>query len=129
MKRIVAILLAVCLLLSLAACAASKDAEADDGKLHITFKVTHDDGTEKEFQIATDAKTLGEALVAEKLVVESAESAGMYNEVDGEVADWNDNEGWWCFSVNGEVLTVGIDQQELVDGATYEAVFTHGFEG
>lgn len=103
------------------------DAPTEAAAKHITFRVTHDDGELKEFELETSRTTLAEVLIDEDLVKESAESAGFYDTVDGEVADWNVDEGWWCFYCNGEELMVGIEETELVDGAAYEAVFTHGF--
>ena len=126
MKRIIAMLLACCLLFALA----GGSAEQDNAQLvHITFIVTHDGGTVKTFEIDTEKATLGEALLENDLVVESAGSSGLYDTVDGETAYWDDGEAWWCFSCNGEALMVGIDDTELTDGASYEAVFTRGFAG
>ena len=124
MKRMTAILLLLCLLCGLAGCYV----RSEDGQtLHFSFKVTHADGTEKTFELETQKTILADALLAEGLVAESAESAGLYNTVDGETADWNDGEAWWCFSQEGTALTVGIEQVTLTEGATYEAVFTRGF--
>ncbi len=103
------------------------DAPTEEEVTHITFRVTHDDGELKEFELSTTKTTLAEVLIDENLVTESAESSGFYDTVDGEYADWDDNEGWWCFYCDGEMLMVGIEETELVDGAVYEAVFTHGF--
>ena len=102
------------------------DAPTDSDETHITFRVTHEDGELKEFELSTSKTTLAEVLIDENLVGESA-SPGLYDTVDGELADWNDNEAWWCFYCDGEMLMVGINETELVDGAVYEAVFTHGF--
>ncbi len=103
------------------------DAPTFNEPLHITFRVTHDDGELKVFELETSKTTLAEVLIDEELVQESAQSSGFYDTVDGEYADWNDDEGWWCFYCDGEALMVGIEETELVDGAVYEAVFTHGF--
>lgn len=106
----------------------TEETDAPEGdSISITFTVTHDDGSEKEFEITTTATTLADALLQEKLVEESAQSAGLYDVVDGEKADWNDNEAWWCFYKAGEMLSVGINETTIADGETYEAVFTHGF--
>ena len=122
MKRIISLLLALTLIFGLlCACTPAEDT------LHITFRVTHDDGEEKSFEFDTSATTLAEVLIEENLVKESTESSGFYDTVDGEVADWNVDEGWWYFTCNGEGLTVGIEEEPLVDGAVYEAIFTHGF--
>ena len=122
MKRIISLLLALTLILGvLCACTPAEDT------LHITFRVTHDDGEEKVFEFDTTKTTLAEVLIEEDLVKESTESSGFYDVVDGEVADWDDNESWWYFTCNGEGLTVGIEEAELTDGDVYEAIFTHGF--
>ncbi len=121
MKKTIAILLSLLLLFSLAACAAKGETKA------FTFEVTHGDGTVKTFEISTDAANLAEALTKEGLISESAESAGLYDMIDGELADWNDNEAWWCISKDGTALSVGMKETPVEDGAHYEAVLTHGF--
>lgn len=120
MKRLLALLLLACLAISLFACGAKAETK-------FTFVVTHGDGTEKRFEIETDKKTLGDALLEEKLVVESKSGTGLYDTIDGEKADWDDGEAWWRFTCNGESLTLGITDTALTDGATYEAIFTRGF--
>lgn len=124
MKQMTAILLLLCLLCGLAGC----DIQSGQKKetIHFTFTVTHGDGTEKAFSIDTEAATLADALKAEQLVEESAESDGLYDVVDGEKADWNDGEAWWCFFKDGEALMVGLEQTTPEDGASYAAVFTRG---
>lgn len=151
MKRFISLLIALTLLVGiLCACAAEPETPATEAPIateatkateaptelteangadvmHITFRVTHDDGELKEFELETAKTTLGEALADENLVSESDYSPGFYDTVDGEVANWDVEEGWWCFYCNGEALMVGIEEEQLVDGAVYEAVFTHGF--
>ena len=124
MKRIPAILLVLCLLCGLAGCYTESEPER---LCSFTFRVVHADGTEKVYEIGTDKATLAEALVTMRLVEESTESAGLYDVVDGERADWDDGEAWWCFRKDGQTLTVGIEDVAPEDGAVYEAVFTRGF--
>ena len=81
----------------------------------------------KTFEIDTDAATLAEALAKEGLTSESASSPGLYDTIDGEFADWNDNEAWWCISKDGTALSTGMKETPVEDGAHYEAVLTHGF--
>ena len=109
MKRFAAIFLALLLVISLAACAAKGDTK------NFTFEIT------------TDAETLAQALTKEGLISESAQSPGLYDTIDGEYADWSDNESWWCISKDGESLSAGMQETPVEDGAHYEAVFTHGF--
>ena len=114
MKKTLSLLLCLLLLFSLTACAAKGETKA------FTLEVTHGDGTVKTFEIDTDAATLAEALAKEGLTSESASSPGLYDTIDGEFADWNDNEAWWCIST-------GMKETPVEDGAHYEAVLTHGF--
>ncbi|MGN1307765.1 MAG: hypothetical protein ACI4V3_08870 [Faecousia sp.] len=125
MKQMTAFFLLVCLLCGLSGCYVPSAQENET--VHITFAVTHADGSERTFELETEKSSLAEALLTEGLVAESAESAGLYDVVDGEKADWNDGEAWWCFFCNGEALTVGIAQTTLEDGASYAAVFTRGY--
>ena len=124
MKRIAAIALVLCLLCGLAGCYTDSEPER---LCSFTFRVVHADGTEKVYEIATDKATLAEALVTMRLVEESTESAGLYDVVDGERADWDDGEAWWCFRKDGQPLTVGIEDVVPENGAVYEAVFSHGY--
>ena len=124
MKRIAAIALVLCLLCGLAGCYTESEPER---LCSFTFRVVHADGTEKVYEIATDKATLAEALVTMRLVEESTESAGLYDVVDGERADWDDGEAWWCFRKDGQPLTVGIEDVVPENGAVYEAVFSHGY--
>ncbi len=124
MKQMTAFFLLACLLCGLSGCYVRSAQENET--MQITFAVTHADGSEKSFELETEKTNLADALLAEGLVAESAESAGLYDVVDGEKADWDDGEAWWCFFVNGEALTVGLEQTVLEDGASYAAVFTRG---
>lgn len=124
MKRIFVCLLLLSMLLGVAGCYVEKEEKTD---LSFTFTVIHEDGTEAKFNITTEQTTLGAALKEEKLVVESEESSGLYDTVDGETADWSDGEAWWCFYLGEDSLTVGIDEQKLAEGEEYRAVFTRGF--
>ena len=124
MKRFVRILTAVLLLCLLVGCVW----EDGGGEGSFTFAVTHSDGTVKEFNISAEGKTLAEALSAEGLVTESTESAGLYDVVDGERADWNDGEAWWCYSQDGVPLMVGIQDVTPKDGDRFEAAFMRGYD-
>lgn len=124
MKRWIAVLLLLALMLTLCAC--KKDKAETPEKSEYTFLVVHKDGTEKNVVLSCTGKTLAEDLLAEKLIEESAESAGFYDVVDGEKADWNDGEAWWCFYCNDKALTVGVGDVTPKEGDVFKAVFTNG---
>ncbi len=92
---------------------------------YFTLIVVHGDGSEKTFELGTDKTYLSEALLDEKLIVESS-SPGMYTTVDGETADWNVNQSYWGFYVGEDYATEGMDTTVIQNGATYKLVYTVG---
>ncbi len=96
---------------------------AEDGQKTFTLIVVHGDGSEKTFTIHTDREFLSQALLDEKLIVES-DSPGMYTTVDGEVADYNVDQSYWGFFVGEDYATEGMDTTAITDGAVYKLVYT-----
>ena len=92
-----------------------------------TVEVVHGDGTERSFSYTTDADKLGAFLEAEGLIEAEGVDDGMFNTVDGEKADWNVNESWWNFQINGESAMVGIYDTTIEDGAVYKLIYTIGY--
>lgn len=100
-------------------------ADPNEGSKAIVFEVVQKDGTSKEHEISTDAEYLADALV-EKGLVEYAKD-GMYNTIDGITADWSVDESWWCITKDGEMTSVGMNEQVIADGEHYEATYTIGY--
>lgn len=98
--------------------------ESTEGAKSITVQVVHADKTEKSFTYNTDAEKLGAFLETENLIVGSGD--GMFHTVDGEKADWNVNQSYWAFYVNGEYATAGIYDTDIVDGTVYKLEYTLG---
>lgn len=96
-----------------------------EGTKAFTVTVVHKDGTSKEFTCRTEEEKLGPALSAEGLIVEGA-SAGMYNTVDGETADYSVDGGYWAFYVGEEYASAGMDDTPVTDGGSYKLVYTIG---
>lgn len=89
------------------------------------FKVVDLDGTEKSFDITTEAKTVGEALLNEKLISGTDGDYGlMVDTVNGIKYEYTADGAYWAFLINGEYATTGVDTTEIVDGATYSFVAT-----
>ncbi len=94
-------------------------------ELSFVFKVVDLDGNEKSFDIKTDAKTVGDALMAEKLISGTVGDYGlMVDTVNGIKYDYNADGAYWAFYVNGEYAMSGVDSTDIVDGATYSFVAT-----
>ena len=85
-----------------------------------TFEVVDKDGNMTTFDITTDKATVGEALLEEGLIVGEEGQYGLYvTEVNGIVADYNVDQTYWAFYVDGAYASSGVDMTDVVDGATY----------
>lgn len=93
----------------------------------IRVDVVHADGSEKRFQYRTDEAYLGPVLLAEGLVEGENGPYGLtiYG-VDGEKADWNENQSYWALFVGEEYATTGADATPVKDGDSFRLVYTIG---
>ena len=118
MKKIVSMLLALVMLFALTACGAKEEAPAEA----VSFKVivTDLEGNETTFEYTSSASNVGEVLVAEGLVVGHDADYGLYiDSVNGIAADWDNDQTYWAFYINGEYAMTGVDQTPIADGETY----------
>ena len=94
--------------------------QAVEGQKHITVTVVHKDGTEKEFSYDTAEEYLGTLLQAEGLIEGENGAYGLYvKKVNGIVADYEIDQTYWAFYINGEYAMSGVDTTDIVEGATY----------
>lgn len=101
--------------------------EPVEGDKTITVTVVHKDGTEKEFTYHTDEEYLGAVLLAQKLVVGEEGPYGLtIHTVDGEKADWNENQSYWALYIGEDYATTGADMTPIKDGDTFKLVYTIG---
>jgi predicted small lipoprotein YifL len=147
MKKLLAILLTLAMVLSLAACVttnplpeeqlpqkpgdnAPTSANPPTGELTETakraFKVTvvHADGTSKDFSYETDAEKLGDFLEAQGLISSEGADEGMFHTVDGEQAIYETDKAYWAFYEGEDYAMTGIYDTAIADGATYKLVYT-----
>ena len=98
----------------------SADNTVGEGQTAFTFEVTHLDGTTKSFTVKTDAKTVGDALLANGLIAGEDSTYGLYvKTVDGELLDWDTHQKYWAFYINGEMAMSGVDTTDITAGAVY----------
>ncbi len=128
MKKIVCLLLTLILVLSMAACAAAPNQDTTGSAEMKSFTVTvvHADGSEKKFDYQTENAKLGDYLEAQGLILSEGADDGMFHTVDGEKADWNENQSYWAFYVGEEYAVTGIYATDITDGAVYKLVYTIG---
>lgn len=92
-----------------------------EGQTTFDFTVTHKDGKQKQFEVATDKKTVGEALLDAELISGDAGDYGLYvKTVDGETLDFETDGYYWSFLIGGEYAQTGVDMTDIEDGKTYE---------
>ena len=125
MKRMSSLLLVLVLVFALTACGAKEEPQSNA----VSFKVVVTDleGNETAFDYSSNAASLGEALVAEGLIEGHETEYGLYiDAVNGITADWDNDQTYWAFYINGEYATTGIDGTEIVADTTYGLTLTKG---
>lgn len=117
MKKIIALLLTLMLLLSFAACTGT---EMDTETVEFTFVAVDLEGKEETFRITTDKETVGEALLEEGLIEGEPGPYGLYvKTVNGITLDYDTDGKYWAFYVDGEYGMTGVDETDIVPGSTY----------
>ena len=95
--------------------------------VEVTVIVVHKDGSEKVFEVETDALYLGEVLLEEGIVEGEMGPYGlMISAADGEVADWNVDQSYWAIFIGEEYATTGADGIPVFGGDVYKLVYTIG---
>lgn len=101
--------------------------QAVEGEKYITVSVTHKDGTKKTFSYHTDEEYLGTLLQNEGLIEGEEGPYGlMISTVDGELADWNVDQGYWALYIGGDYATTGVDLTPIHDGDIFSLEYTIG---
>ncbi len=97
------------------------------GAKTISVSVVHADGSEKQFRYHTDAEYLGPVLLTEGLVEGENGPYGLtISVVDGEKADWNENQSYWALYVGEDYAATGADSTPVKDGDSFKLVYTIG---
>lgn len=128
MRKLLSVALALVLIaamaLNFAGC--SKD-DSTGGEKSFTFIVTDLEGNDTSFSVTSAKKTVGDALVDEGLIEGTESDYGLYvTVVNGITADWDKDQTYWAFYIDGDYATTGVDQTDITDGATYSFVLTKG---
>ena len=135
--KVTSLLLAFVMLLSFAACGAKEEATglwkdatytADttlgEGAKTITVEVKAEDKA-VVFTVKTYAETVGAALLAHNLIAGDESEYGLYiKKVNGITADYDVDQSYWAFYVNGEYAMSGVDATTIDESVTYGLVYT-----
>ena len=137
MKRTISIALLIICLFSFVACKESVDAtglwenatylqdtEFGEGAKTVKVEVKVEEQM-VTFTINTDKKTVGEALVENDLIAGDEGAFGLYvKKVNGITADYDIDQSYWAFYINGEMAMTGVDMTDIDENATYRLEYT-----
>ncbi len=90
-----------------------------EGKTQFTFTVTDAEGKETSYQVGTDKKTVGDALVELKLIAGEKSEYGLYVKTVNGITLNDKDRMFWAFYMNGEQLQTGVSSTKITAGATY----------
>lgn len=93
--------------------------ELGEGATTVTVQVKADE-RQITFTIHTDKTTVGEALQEHNLLEGEEGQYGLYvKKVNGILADYDVDQYYWAFYVNGEYAMTGVDTTNIEEGVTY----------
>lgn len=90
------------------------------GDTAFTLEVVDSKGTRSLFNVKTNEKTVGAALLALDLIAGEDSQYGLYvKTVNGITADYDTDGSYWAFYIDGEYAQTGVDSTDIKAGATY----------
>ena len=136
-RKITALPLIVLTVLALASCFNTVDAEGlwenatyrrdmelGNGANVITVVVSAGESS-VTFTINTDKDTVGAALLEHELIAGEDGAYGLYvKTVNGILADYDIDQSYWSFYIDGEYAMSGVDSTPAVNGGTYKLEYT-----
>lgn len=91
-----------------------------EGATVFDFTVTDKDGNVTAFEIHTDKTIVGEALLELELIAGDVGDYGLYvKKVNGITADYDVDQTYWAFYINGEYAMSGVDTTKITAGDSY----------
>lgn len=98
-------------------------ANIGSGSVSFIFNVTDKEGYTTLYRIHTDKKTVGEALLENRLIEGEDGQYGLYiKKVMGIEADYDKDQTYWALYIDGEYAMTGVDKTEIKAGAEYALV-------
>lgn len=91
-----------------------------EGNTEFTLTVTDKDGAESSFTIHTDKENVGDALTEIGIIAGEEGDYGLYvKTVNGVTADYDTDQTYWAFYINGEYASTGVGATPVNAGDTY----------
>lgn len=96
-----------------------KDTELGKGAKTLVCEVAVED-QKVTFTVHTDKDTVGAALLEHGIVAGEEGQYGLYiKQVNGITADYDVDQSYWAFYINGEYAMTGADMTEIKEDAVY----------
>ena len=134
-KSTISFILAIVLVLSFVACnnvdatglwenaTYLNDTEFGNGNKTITVEVKVEDQS-VVFTLHTDKDTVGAALIEHDLISGDEGAYGLYIKVvNGITADYDIDQSYWAFYIDGEMAMTGVDGTDITEGTAYQLVY------
>ena len=91
-----------------------------EGETKFTLTVVDKEGNETLFEIHTEKETVGDALLELNLIEGEDGAYGLYvKTVNGITADYDADQTYWAFYINGEYASTGVDTTKITAGDSY----------
>ncbi|MBR2454232.1 MAG: DUF4430 domain-containing protein [Clostridia bacterium] len=136
LKTLVSVVMLLALLFSFTACKRGEDTdiwssalyledtELGEGAKTIVVEVKAEEKS-VTFTVHTDKDTVGAALIEHGLIAGDEGQFGLYVKyVNGMLADYDIDQTYWSFYINGEMAMTGVDGTPITEGETYQLVYT-----
>ncbi|MBR2952463.1 MAG: DUF4430 domain-containing protein [Clostridia bacterium] len=102
----------------------TEDTVLGEGAKTVTVEVMVEEKT-VTFTIKTDKETVGDALIEHKLLDGEQDDYGLYvKKVNGITADYDVDQSYWAFYIDGEYAMTGVDGTPLEEALTYRLAYT-----
>lgn len=136
LKALLSVAMILTLLLTLTACKKAEnkdlwssalyleDAELGEGAKTVVVEVKVEEKS-VTFTVHTDKDTVGAALIEHGLIAGDEGQFGLYVKyVNGMLADYDIDQTYWSFYINGEYAMTGVDMTPIAENETYQLVYT-----
>lgn len=122
-RRMLCLIGCMVLVAAMALCFTGCDDSEKSQTVSFQVSVTDLEGNETSFDVTTDKATVGEALLAQGLIAGEEGDYGLYvTTVNGIVLDWEKDQKYWAFYIDGEYAATGVDATNVTEGAVYSFV-------
>ena len=134
LKTLVSVVMLLALLCSFSACKRGEDTdiwssalylentELGEGAKTVIVEVKAEEKT-VTFTLHTDKDTVGAALIEHGLIAGDEGQFGLYVKyVNGMLADYDIDQTYWGFYINGEMAMTGVDGTAIAEGEMYQLV-------